>query len=140
MYKKTITYTDYNDVEQTEDFYFNLSKAELMKIQLQNNGALQAKLERLINTRETSEIAQIFQDIIDMSYGVKSDDGKRFMKNQEILDAFKQSEAYSELYVELTTNTDAAVEFITGIIPAKIAEQLDKNEIDKIKAKAIEQK
>lgn len=139
MYKKTITYTDYNDVEQTEDFYFNLNKAELMKIQLQNNGTLQAKLERLINTRETSEIAQIFQDIIDMSYGVKSDDGKRFIKNQEVLDAFKQTEAYSELYVELTTNTDAAVEFITGIIPAKIAEQLDKEELDKIKAKAIAQ-
>ena len=139
MYKKTITYTDYNDVEQTEDFYFNLNKAELMKIQLQNNGTLQAKLERLINTRETSEIAQIFQDIIDMSYGVKSDDGKRFIKNQEVLDAFKQTEAYSELYVELTTNTDAAVEFITGIIPAKIAEQLDKEELDKMKAKAIAQ-
>ena len=139
MYKKTITYTDYNDVEQTEDFYFNLNKAELMKIQLQNNGTLQAKLERLINTRETSEIAQIFQDIIDMSYGVKSDDGKRFIKNQEVLDAFKQTEAYSELYVELTTNTDAAVEFITGIIPAKIAEQLDKDEIEKLKAKAIAQ-
>ena len=139
MYKKTITYTDYNDVEQTEDFYFNLNKAELMRIQLQNNGTLQAKLERLINTRETSEIAQIFQDIIDMSYGVKSDDGKRFIKNQEVLDAFKQTEAYSELYVELTTNTDAAVEFITGIIPAKIAEQLDKDEIEKLKAKAITQ-
>ena len=139
MYKKTITYTDYNDVEQTEDFYFNLNKAELMRIQLQNNGTLQAKLERLINTRETSEIAQIFQDIIDMSYGVKSDDGKRFIKNQEVLDAFKQTEAYSELYVELTTNTDAAVEFITGIIPAKIAEQLDKEELDKIKAKTIAQ-
>ena len=139
MYKKTITYTDYNDVEQTEDFYFNLNKAELMRIQLQNNGTLQAKLERLINTRETSEIAQIFQDIIDMSYGVKSDDGKRFIKNQEVLDAFKQTEAYSELYVELTTNTDAAVEFITGIIPAKIAEQLDKDEINKLKAKALTQ-
>lgn len=139
MYKKTITYTDYNDVEQTEDFYFNLNKAELMQIQLKNNGTLQAKLERLMNTRETSEIAQIFQDIIDMSYGVKSDDGKRFIKNQEVLDAFKQTEAYSELYVELTTNTDAAVEFITGIIPAKIAEQLDKDEIEKLKAKAIAQ-
>ena len=139
MYKKTITYTDYNDVEQTEDFYFNLNKAELMQIQLKNNGTLQAKLERLMNTRETSEIAQIFQDIIDMSYGVKSDDGKRFIKNQEVLDAFKQTEAYSELYVELTTNADAAVEFITGIIPAKIAEQLDKDEINKLKAKALTQ-
>ena len=136
MYKKTITYTDYNDVEQTEDFYFNLNKAELIKIQLANNGTLQAKLERLINTRETSEIAQIFQDIIDMSYGVKSDDGKRFIKNQEVLDAFKQTEAYSELFVELTSNADAAIEFITGIIPAKIAEQINQDEIKKIKEKA----
>jgi len=135
MYKKTITYTDYNDVEQTEDFYFNLNKAELIKIQLANNGTLQAKLERLINTRETSEIAQIFQDIIDMSYGVKSDDGKRFIKNQEVLDAFKQTEAYSELFVELTSNADAAIEFITGIIPAKIAEQINQDEIKKIKEK-----
>jgi hypothetical protein len=136
MYKKTITYTDYNDVEQTEDFYFNLNKAELVKIQLQSNGTLQAKLERLLNTREVSEIAQIFQDIIDMSYGVKSDDGKRFIKNQEVLDAFKQTEAYSELFVELTSNADAAIEFITGIIPAKIAEQINQDEIKKIKEKA----
>ena len=136
MYKKTITYTDYNDVEQTEDFYFNLNKAELVKIQLQSNGTLQAKLERLLNTREVSEIAQIFQDIIDMSYGVKSDDGKRFIKNQEVLDAFKQTEAYSELFVELTSNADAAIEFITGIIPAKIAEQINQEELKKIKEKA----
>lgn len=125
MLKKTIKYTDFNDVEVTEDFYFNLTTAELLEMETSSNGGLKTKLERLINTRDVPAIMSIFKEIVMKSYGVKSDDGKRFIKNQEVLDEFMQSNAYSELYVELTTNTDSAIEFITGIIPKDLSKQID---------------
>lgn len=134
MLKKTIKYTDFNGNEISEDFYFNLSKAELLEMETKANGSLKAKLERLINTRDISAIMQIFKEIITSSYGVKSDDGKRFIKNQEILDEFLQSNAYSELYVELASNSDSAIEFITNIIPSDLAKQIDQKQIDDIKA------
>ena len=133
MFKKTIKYTDFNDVEVKEDFYFNLTKAELLEMESRSNGGLKNKLERLINTRDISAIMEIFKEIITSSYGIKSDDGKRFIKNQEILDAFMQSNAYSELYVELASNSDAAVEFITHIIPADISKKLDAKQIEDLK-------
>ena len=136
MLKKTITYTDFNDVEQTEDFYFNLNRAELLDMEAKSNGSLKNKLERLINTRDLAEIMTLFKDIILNSYGIKSDDGKRFIKSKELSEAFSQTNAFEELYIELSTNTEAAINFITGIIPAKLADKLDKDEIEKIKAKA----
>ena len=134
MLKKTIKYTDFNDNEVSEDFYFNLSKAELIEMETSSNGGLKNKLERLINTRDISAIMNLFKEIIVSSYGVKSDDGKKFMKSKEITDDFIQSNAYSELYVELASNSDAAIEFITGIIPKDLSKQIDQKMIDNIKA------
>jgi len=133
MYKKTIKYTDFNDVEISEDFYFNLTKAELLEMESKSNGGLKAKLERLINTRDVSAIMSIFKEIITSSYGIKSDDGKRFIKNQQVLDEFMQSNAYSELYVELATNSDAALEFIMHIIPKDLSKQISEEDVKKIK-------
>ena len=134
MLKKTIKYTDFNDNEVSEDFYLNLSKAELIEMETSSNGGLKNKLERLINTRDISAIMNLFKEIIVSSYGVKSDDGKKFMKSKEITDDFIQSNAYSELYVELASNSDAAIEFITGIIPKDLSKQIDQKMIDNIKA------
>ena len=117
MLKKPITYTDYDGVERTEDFYFNLTKAELMEWEFAETGGLKAKLEKIIASKDVPAIAKTFKEIITKAYGVKSDDGKRFIKNQEVLDAFTQSEAYSELYMELATNEDAATKFINAVIP-----------------------
>ncbi len=138
MLKKTIKYTDFNDNEISEDFYFNLSKAELIEMETKSNGGLKSKLERLINTRDISAIMEMFKEIIISSYGVKSDDGKRFIKSKEITDAFVQSNAYSELYVELASNSEAAIDFITHIIPSDLSKQLDQKQIDNLKAGKIE--
>lgn len=118
MLKKTITYTDYNDIERTEDFYFNLSKAELMEMELGVVGGLSAMLNKIVQSVETDQLISIFKQIILKSYGEKSPDGKRFMKSDEIAASFEQTEAYSELFMELATNADAAVTFIRGITPA----------------------
>ena len=117
MIKKKIKYTDYNGVERIEDHYFNLSKPEVAEMELSVDGGLSTMVGKLVETQNNKEIIQIFKDIILKSYGVKSDDGKRFIKSQELTDSFAQTEAYSELFMELATNADAASKFINGITP-----------------------
>ena len=130
MLKKTIKYVDYNGVERSEDFYFNLSKAELTEMQLETEGGFDAYIKRIVNEKSTPALIKIFKDIILRSYGVKSDDGKRFVKSDKLREEFSQTEAYSELFMELASNADAASEFITAIIPAEISKSLPK-EIEK---------
>lgn len=121
MLKKTITYVDYDGNERTEDFYFNLSKAELMNMELSAPGGLTNFITRIVNEQDLSRLIELFQEIIQKSVGVKSMDGKRFVKNQEVLENFIQSEAYSVLYMELVFDAEKAAEFINGIMPADMA-------------------
>ena len=131
MLKKTIKYTDYNGVERTEDFYFNLNKAEIMEMQLTTVAGLDAYLKKIISAQDMPTLMRIFKDLVLKSYGVKSDDGRRFIKNEKLREEFEQTEAYSILYMELSTDADAAAAFVNGIIPADVAKQLpkDPNEI-----------
>ncbi len=131
MYKKTINYTDFNGNDRKEDFYFNLSKAEILKMNFEQNGGLVNMIDRIINTQDVKALMSIFDDIVTRSYGVKSDDGRRFIKTDELTEAFKQTEAYSELFVELIGTDGAAAEFINGIIPQKVREELAKQEAAK---------
>ena len=117
MLKKTITYTDYDGNPRTEDFYFNLSKAEVAEMELSEIGGLSTLLKKIIAERNNKKIIELFKDLILRAYGEKSPDGKRFVKNQELRDAFCQTEAYSELFMELAGNAEAAVAFVNGITP-----------------------
>lgn len=118
MLKKTITYVDYNEVERTEDFYFNLTKAEIMEMELSTTGGLSEMITRIVNAKDAPAIIKIFKDLILKAYGEKSADGKRFVKSKELSDAFAQTEAYSILFMELSTNADAAAKFVNAIVPA----------------------
>ena len=120
MLKKSISYTDYNDVDRTEDFYFNLSKAELMTLEMGTVGGFAEMCEKITMSNDIPSIIEVFKQIIYKSYGEKSADGKRFIKNKELSDAFTQTEAYSNLFMELATDADAASEFINGIIPKNL--------------------
>ena len=124
MLKKTITYTDYNGTERTEDFYFNLSKAEIMEMELGTVGGLSEMILNVIKAQDTPTIIKVFKDLILKAYGQKSPDGKRFMKVDDsgipLNIAFSQTEAYSQLFMELATNDEEAAKFINGIIPADI--------------------
>lgn len=126
MLKQTIEYTDYDGNERKEDFYFNLSKAELMEMQLSTTGGLEKKIQSIIAAQDSKEIIDTFKDIIIRSYGVKSPDGKRFIKNDEVRDEFIQSEAYSELFMLLATNDKEASKFINGILPKIDGDNTDK--------------
>lgn len=117
MYKQSITYTDYNGIERTEDFYFNLTAAELTKRELTTPGGWAAKLQAVADSKDVPAIINAFNDIIDMAYGVKSEDGRRFIKSKEITDEFKQTPAYDELIMSFLTDVNAAVEFVNGIVP-----------------------
>ena len=124
MYKKTITYPDYNGQEIKEDFYFNLTKAEILEMQLEKEGGLAEKIQSIVDSKNVPELIKIFKELILRSYGKKSDDGKRFIKSPELSREFTQTEAYSELFMELATDSDAASAFINGIIPANLAKEL----------------
>lgn len=125
MIKKTIKFVDYDDNEREEDFYFNLSKAELAEMQLSTTGGLEKMIEEIIKTKDVPKIMEIFKKIISASYGKKSPDGRRFMKSQEILDEFMQTEAYSNLFMELSSNADVAADFIKGIIPNDLRKEYE---------------
>lgn len=127
MLKKTVTYTNYNGVEITEDFYFNLTKAELMEMELSVSGGLTETIKKIVAAQDGPAIIKIFKELVLAAYGEKSPDGKRFIKNEAIREAFEQSPAYSEIFMELATNDEAAAAFINGIAPADVnANQIDR--------------
>lgn len=117
MLKKTITYTDYNGIERTEDFYFNLSQAEIMDMEMSIEGGLSQKINKIVDAKDNVTLYKLFTDIITKAYGEKSSDGRRFIKSKEISESFIQTEAYSVLLNEFITNSDSAVKFVNAIIP-----------------------
>lgn len=117
MFKKTITYTDYNDVERTESFYFNLTKAEVLEMELSTTGGLSAMIQGVIDSKDTPQLIKIFKTLVLKAYGEKSPDGRRFIKSPEITEAFSQTEAYSEIFMELATDEKSAAAFVQGITP-----------------------
>ena len=131
MIKKTIAYTDYNGVERKEDFYFNLTKAEVMELEMSTKGGLAEMIQRIVAAQDQTAIIKIFKELIIKAYGVKSPDGKKFIKNQEVVDDFVQTEAFSELFMELATDADAAAKFVNGIVPSDLAKQAEQMAITK---------
>ena len=127
MLKKTIEYVDYNNITRKEDYYFNLSKAEITEMEMSTAGGLSELIQTLIAEQDMPSIIKIFKDLILKAYGKKSPDGKRFEKSEELSTAFSQTEAYSALFMALATDADAASAFINGIIPSDI----DKEELKK---------
>jgi hypothetical protein len=126
MLKKTITYEDFNGETVSEDFFFHLSKAELVELEMSHLGGLSESLQKIIDAEDNKQIIAEFKNIILTAYGKRSSDGRRFTKNQELRDEFISTEAYSALFMELVTDTDAAIEFINGIIPAGMTEEAAK--------------
>lgn len=119
MLKLTRTYEDYNGKERTEDFYFNLTEAEVAEIELSTTGGLGEKIDRLSKSENMPEIIKIFKEIIFKSYGVKSDDGRQLIKSEELSKAFSETPVYSDLFMELATDATKAAEFVNGITPNK---------------------
>lgn len=134
MISKNIKYTDYNGVEREETFLFNLSKAELMEMELGTAGGLADMIKNIVAAQDTPSIVKIFKELVLKAYGEKSPDGKRFIKIDEkgnpLSVGFSQTEAYSNLFMELATDADAAAKFVRGIVPGDIdISDVDPNEM-----------
>lgn len=118
MYKMTRTFTDFDGETRTEDFYFNLTRAEIAQMSLTTNGGLDKLIERITQTKDVPKIAEYFKKIIDASYGVRTPDGRGFRKSPELLADFQATMAYSDLYMELLEVEGTAAEFINKVIEA----------------------
>lgn len=125
MLKKNIKYTDYNGVERSEEFFFNLSKAEIMEMELTTEGGLAAMIQKIIDTQDTPQLIKIFKKLVLDAYGERSADGKQFIKINDqgvrLANRFAQTEAYSTLFMELATDANAASEFVNEIVPSEMS-------------------
>lgn len=135
MYIKTIEYKDYMGNPRKEDFYFNLNEAEIMEMELSKEGGFDQWIKRIANAQNTPELIKLFKSLILMAYGERSLDGKSFLKKDPVTgrplsEQFEQTAAYSVLFMELSTNTEAATEFINQIIPENAAEAIEKAKAD----------
>lgn len=122
MFKKTITYTDYNGHERKEDHYFNLTKAEMIEYDSEFPEGVIEYLTRLVNLQDKGKLIKAFKDLILRSYGEKLDNGK-FIKSQEIRDSFMATEAYSELFLEVLSSEENMANFVNAIVPKAPTEQ-----------------
>lgn len=128
MLKKTITYTGFDGEEYTEDFYFNISKSELVEMHLSVEGGLDVMLRNILNAKDVPELSKFFKRIITMSYGRKSPDGKRFEKSEQISNEFTQTKAYDTLFMELLLDAKKAADFINSIMPIELVKEITENE------------
>lgn len=125
MFKKTLTYDDFDGVSRTEAFYFNLSEAELMELELSHPGGYGDYIDRIIAAKDQIEIIRVFKELLLLSYGEKSDDGRHFVKTPEIAKNFESSQAYSELFMALASDDKFASEFVNGVIPKKLLDKVE---------------
>ena len=130
MVVKKIKYTDFNGVEREEEFMFNLTEAEITEMELTTDGGLSDSIKKIIAAQDTPQIIETFKMLLLKSYGEKSADGRRFIKSEELSKEFTQTNAYSQLFMELAYDDNAAIAFINGIIPESMRERVDENNSD----------
>lgn len=127
MFGKEITYEDFNGKQRTETKWFHMSKAEILEWMTPNGDyTMEDVLKRMVEKQNGRDVIESTRDLIYKSYGEKSLDGKRFIKSQEVKDAFMESPAYSELFMELISDAEAAAKFVMGIIPKDMATEIEK--------------
>ena len=117
MYKITMESVDFGGTKRTEDYYFNLTQAELVEMQLTTEGGYKEMIEKVLNAKDIKTMSQVFKTILCKAYGVVSPDGRKFVKNQAVLDDFLATQAYSDLYMKLVTDDEAAADFFNKVIP-----------------------
>lgn len=126
MIKKTITFEDFNGETRTENFYFHMSEAELLEMEASMKGGLSTFATAIANSDNSEELIKLFKKLVLIAYGVKSDDGRRFIKNDDIRQEFTETNAYSQLFMELATNSEKALEFFNGVIPKDLGKKVEK--------------
>lgn len=126
MIKKTVTYTDYNGEQRTETFYFHYTEAEILDMEMSEEGSFADRIQRIIDAKDKTALMKLIKKFVIDAYGVKSEDGKRFMKNDELKTAFLECPAYSDIFMEMVTNDEIAAEFVNGVIPSTMKDRVAK--------------
>ena len=126
MIKKTVTYKDYNGVERTEPFYFHYTEAELLDMEMSTEGGFAERVKRIIDAKDQTSLLKVIKQFVLDAYGVKSEDGRRFIKNAEVKEAFVECPAYSEIYMDLLSDDKIAAEFVNGVVPDNMRDRLTK--------------
>lgn len=139
MLKKTITYTDYDGMERTEDFWFNLSKTELTKLDAELPGGVLGVLRKIIDKKDRKALVDFIETLILRSYGEKTLDGKRFVKTPEMAEEFMQTPAYDELFMSILSDTDSQTSFINGVIPQSMAKEIEATDKKQVENALAEQ-
>lgn len=129
MLKRKITYENFDGEEESDVFYFNLSKPELIELEVEQKQGMAKLLQNIIDTKDNRELIKTFKKLILLAYGVKSEDGKRFIKSDKLREEFSQTEAYNVLFMELASSDDAAVAFMDGILPRDMRGSITKEQI-----------
>lgn len=124
MLKKTVTYTDYNGVERTEAFYFHYNEAEILDMEMSTEGGFAERIQKIIDAKDQVSLMQVIKKFVIDAYGVKSEDGKRFIKNDTVRTEFLESPAYSQIWMELVMDDEIAADFINNVIPSGMKEKL----------------
>lgn len=127
MFTRTETYTDFNGLERTETAYFNLTKSELIQLELGTTGGFAESAQKMINENDLPRIIEMIKTLLLRSYGKKSEDGSKFVKSKELSEAFEQSTMFDIIFMDLVTNADKASEFINGVVPSDLAATLANN-------------
>lgn len=126
MIKKTVTYTDYNGEERTETFYFHYTEAEILDMEMSEEGSFADRIQRIIDAKDTTALMKLIKKFVIDAYGVKSEDGRRFIKNDEVKAAFLESPAYSDIFMDMVTDDKLAAEFTNGVIPNTMKDRVAK--------------
>lgn len=131
MIKETVNFTDYNDIEKSQDCYFNLNKAEVMEMELSTAGGMSEMIQNVIKANDTATLIKIFKELLLKAYGKKTPDG-RFEKTEELRKEFESSAAYPVLFVKLATDADAASKFMNGVMPSDLNDENDNKKTKKL--------
>lgn len=131
MIKKTVTYTDYNGESRTETFYFHYTEAEILDMEMSEEGSFTERIQRIIDAKDKTALMKLIKKFVIDAYGVKSEDGKRFMKNDEVKAAFVECPAYSDIFMDMVTNDELAAEFVNGVIPNTMRDRVAKLSAEK---------
>lgn len=127
MLKREIKYTDFNDEKVTDVFYFNISKTELIELEVEYEGGMQRMIEKIIESKDNKAIIEQFKKLILLAYGEKSEDGKRFIKSDKLREEFSQTAAYQELFMEIALDAKAGADFVIGVMPKDMAAEMEKS-------------
>lgn len=117
MLKKTVNYTNFDGEEVSEVLYFNLTKAELMELEMSYEGGFSNYIKKIVDSKDAQALVTVFKDLIVKSYGVRSENGKSIIKNEKLREEFLGSEAYSELFMELISDQKAGEAFFNAVVP-----------------------